>query len=132
MMSDEGFNEWYDKLKEYGEQHYAGICIECIRIDIGQTSESLCRMFGIDPKYYRHNVVLSKDFNELDINVVFKLFYFTKVLSENNYIEKWTRDRSKKASEICNKAIEDYMNRLDDRDYFQSKNRERKPIDNNN
>jgi hypothetical protein len=39
---------------------------------------------------------------------------------------------SKDASELCNKAIEDYMNRIDDRDYLPSKNRERKPIDNNN
>ena len=118
-------------LKEIEENaHNAGVLTEYVRINMHQTEESLCRMFGIDPKYYKENVKKSKDFKEIDIAVVFKMFYFSKTVSESSFYVNHVKVSATELCNLCNEAIVEYMNRENDNDYQPSKNRNRIPIEN--
>lgn len=86
-----------------------GVKVALLRRLIGISQEQLAKMLLTS----RQSIVAlerKNDPNEVAENMLFKVFYFSKVLSENTYVPSYIQNEAKELSETTSKCIENKAN----------------------
>ena len=89
----------------HSEEERLGFRIDYVRFMLGQTSQSFPRMLGIDYDYYVNEVVKSPVLYKINLDVLYKLYYFMSEVGSNIYAE-WYANLAKELVPFIQKRIE--------------------------
>lgn len=95
-------------MKNEGENR-SGVKLELLRIMLGQTVESFCELANIDLDDYNECIKFSKSFHDVDLNILYRLYYILDQIISSNYTTEEIRLAANQVIPTVRDRIEEFL-----------------------